>query len=272
MIAALYRPREGRAAGPRRQQARLGADHRVRQHRRADHLLHGRAGGGVTAEARRGPAATPAIRARGLTKRFGAVLALDGARPRRAARLDLRPARAQRRRQDDDDPDPHRPRPGDVGGTASVAGVEVGRDRPELRRRIGYLDQDPAVLRLDEGPRAARAVRPADRARAAPELRSRVAEMLERSACADAGERRIGGYSRRDAAAARDRPGRDPPSRQLAVPRRAGELARPRGPAGPARADRRAPRRSDGRSSRPTSSPTSSGSATASRSSIAAGS
>ena len=61
------------------QQGRLGAGHRVRQHRRADHLFHGRAGGGVTGPAtrRRRARRRPAVRARGLTKRFGAVLALD---------------------------------------------------------------------------------------------------------------------------------------------------------------------------------------------------
>ena len=44
------------------------------------------------------------------------------------------------------------------GGTATVAGVEVGLDRPELHRRLGYLDQDPRFY-AGCGPRAARARR-----------------------------------------------------------------------------------------------------------------
>ena len=274
MIVALDRPRARRAAGPRRAQGRLGAGHRVREHRRADHLFHGRAGGGVTGARQRvrrraGPTTEPAVRARGLTKRFGAVLALDsldldvprgsifgllgpnGAGKTTTIRILTGLARAS-------------------GGSASVAGVDVADDRPEVRRRMGYVDQDPRFYGWMKGRELLELVRPPgrDRGAGAPVARrgdARADRPRRRRRAADRA------YSRRDAAAARHRPGRDPRA-GAADPRRAGQLARPGGPAGPARADRGAPRRPRPSSSRPTSSPTSSGSATASRSSIAAGS
>jgi len=87
-------------------------------------------------------AAPAAVEAHGLTKHFGSVLALDGldlAVPRgsvfgllgpngagktTAIRILTGLARA-------------------TSGSARVAGVEVSLDAPGLRRRIGYLDQDP---------------------------------------------------------------------------------------------------------------------------------
>ena len=86
----------------------------------------------------------------------------------------------------------------------------------------------------------------APRAAPAPTLRARVGEMLERTGLTDAGERRIGGYS----GGMRQRLGiaqalLHQPATPL--PRRAGQLARPGGPARPPRADRRAARRGDGR-------------------------
>ena len=149
-----------------------------------------------------------AIRARGLTKRYGSVLAARRARPRRPRRLDLRPARAQRRRQDDDDPDPDRPGPGRPAGRATVAGVDVGLDRPELHRRLGYLDQDPRFYALDAGRELLELTGRLSglRRRRAPRRASR--RCSTGSACAAPRERRIGGCVRRDAPAARDRPGR----------------------------------------------------------------
>jgi ABC-2 type transport system ATP-binding protein len=82
------------------------------------------------------------IAARGLTKRFGSILALDhldldvprgsvfgllgpnGAGKTTTLRILTGLARA-------------------TDGDATVAGVSVGLDRPELQRRLGYLDQDP---------------------------------------------------------------------------------------------------------------------------------
>jgi len=83
-----------------------------------------------------------AIEARGLTKQFGSILALDrldlivpagsifgllgpnGAGKTTTIRILTGLARP-------------------TSGSASVAEVDVGLDQPELRRRLGYLDQDP---------------------------------------------------------------------------------------------------------------------------------
>ena len=235
-----------------------------------DRLLHRRAGGRDDGAASR-PATPRAVVARGLTKRFGAVLALDGLDldvPAGSIFGLLGPNGAGKTTTIRILTGLARPSGGHGDGRRRRRRRSTGR---RLRRRLGYLDQDPRFYGWMTGPRAARAGRPAGRARGRRSSATRVARCSSGRACADARERRIGGYSRRDAAAARDRPGPDPRA-GAAVPRRAGELARPRGPARPARADRGAPRRGDGRSSRPTSSPTSSGSATASRSSTAAGS
>ena len=79
-------------------------------------------------------------------------------------------------------------------GTATVAGVPVGLDRPELHRRIGYLDQDPRFYSWMRGREllelAARLGGVADR-----DVASRVAAMLDRTGLTEAANRRIGGWS-----------------------------------------------------------------------------
>ncbi len=136
---------------------------------------------------------TPAIEARGLTKQFGAILALDG--------LDLVVP------------------PGSIfgllgpngagkttalriltglatptAGSASVAGVRVGLDEPELRRRLGYLDQDPRFYSWMKGRELLELVGRLH-GLVGRALRARVAEVLEQTGLSDASERRIGGYS-----------------------------------------------------------------------------
>jgi ABC-2 type transport system ATP-binding protein len=137
--------------------------------------------------------ATAAVHARGLTKRFGSVLALDGldldvpmgsvfgllgpngAGKTTALRILTGLARPN-------------------AGSAEVAGVPVGLDRPELHRRIGYLDQDPRYYGWMRGRELLELV-----GRLAGldgvTLREHVATMLERAGLSEAAERRIGGYS-----------------------------------------------------------------------------
>ena len=187
----------------------------------------------------------PAIEARGLSKRFGADPRPRRARPRRPAGVGVRPARPERRRQDHDDPDPHRARPTDRG--QRVGGRRGGRPRRAAAPSAGRLPRPgSAVLQLDEGPRAARARRPAPRtgrARSSVRASARCWRGSGLVAAGRAPDRRLLG---RHAPAAGDRPGPPPPARDP-VPRRAGQLARPGGPARPARADRRAARRGDRR-------------------------
>ena len=82
----------------------------------------------------------PAVRCRGLTYAFGTHRAVDDVDLERAARRDVRPARAQRRRQDDDDP-----RADDAAargaGVAHVFGRDVARERMSVRKLIGYVPQ-----------------------------------------------------------------------------------------------------------------------------------
>jgi ABC-2 type transport system ATP-binding protein len=138
-------------------------------------------------------AIAPAIVATGLTKRFGAILALDrldlvvprgsifgllgpnGAGKTTSIRILMGLARPS-------------------AGSASVAGVEVGLDEPELRRRLGYLDQDPRFYGWMTGRELLELVGRLH-GLAGSELRSRVAEMLARTGLTAAGNRRIGGYS-----------------------------------------------------------------------------
>ena len=141
------------------------------------------------------PATSPeaAVQARGLTKRFGRILALDrldltvppgsifgllgpnGAGKTTAIRILTGLAR-----------------PSD--GSASVGGVPVGLDRPELRRGIGYLDQDPRFYGWMRGRELLELVGRLHGLEGA-DLRARVAEMLELAGLTSAADRRIGGYS-----------------------------------------------------------------------------
>jgi len=138
-------------------------------------------------------ASDPAIEARTLTKVFGSVLALDrldlsvprgsvfgllgpnGAGKTTTIRILTGLAQA-------------------TSGTAAVAGVDVGLDVPELHRRIGYLDQDPRFYSWMKGRELLELVGRLH-GLAGPALRTRVAEMLERTGLGPAAERRIGGYS-----------------------------------------------------------------------------
>ncbi len=138
-------------------------------------------------------AAEAAIRARGLTKRFGRILALDrldltvppgsifgllgpnGAGKTTAIRILTGLARP-------------------TDGSAWVGGVAVGLDRPELRRGIGYLDQDPRFYGWMRGRELLELVGRLHGLEGAA-LRARVEEMLELAGLTAAGERRIGGYS-----------------------------------------------------------------------------
>jgi ABC-2 type transport system ATP-binding protein len=135
----------------------------------------------------------PAIEARGLTKRFGPILALDRLDlvvPRGSIFGLLGPNGAGKTTTIRILAGLARP----TAGNASVAGVEVGLDEPELRRRLGYLDQDPRFYSWMKGRELLELVGRLHGLRAS-ELRSRVAEMLARTGLSAAAERRIGGYS-----------------------------------------------------------------------------
>jgi ABC-2 type transport system ATP-binding protein len=135
----------------------------------------------------------PAIRARGLSKRFGSILALDGLDldvpagsifgllgPNGAGKtttIRILTGLAQ-----------------PSGGTAEVTGIEVGLDRPGLRRHLGYLDQDPRFygwMRARELLELVGRLAGLD----GPVLRARVADVLDLTGLTDAAERRIGGFS-----------------------------------------------------------------------------
>ena len=134
-----------------------------------------------------------AIEARGLTKRYGDVVALDaldlavptgsvfgflgpnGAGKTTTLRLLTGLGRA-------------------TAGTAVVAGIEVGRGGTDLASRIGYLDQDPRFYGWMTGRELLTFVGRAYGLGGAA-LRSRVDEVLETVGLSDAARRRIGGYS-----------------------------------------------------------------------------
>jgi len=134
-----------------------------------------------------------AIEARGLTKRYGDVVALDaldlavptgsvfgflgpnGAGKTTTLRLLTGLGRA-------------------TAGTAVVVGIEVGRGGTDLARRIGYLDQDPRFYSWMTGRELLTFVGRAYGMGGAA-LRSRVDEVLETVGLSDAARRRIGGYS-----------------------------------------------------------------------------
>jgi ABC-2 type transport system ATP-binding protein len=138
-------------------------------------------------------AAPLAIEAHGLSKRFGDVLALDridltvptgsvfgflgpnGAGKTTTLRILAGLGHA-------------------TGGTAVVAGVEVGRGGTDLAGRIGYLDQDPRYYGWMTGRELLTFVGRAY-GLAGSALGSRVDEVLETVGLLDAARRRIGGYS-----------------------------------------------------------------------------
>ena len=138
-------------------------------------------------------ATQPAIETRALTKQFGGILALDrldlvvpqgsifgllgpnGAGKTTTIRILTGLARP-------------------TAGSASVVGIAVDLDQPELRRRLGYLDQDPRFYSWMKGRELLELVGRLH-GLAGSELRARVAEMLERTGLTPAAERRIGGYS-----------------------------------------------------------------------------
>ncbi len=139
------------------------------------------------------PANEAAIEARGLTKEFGSILALDrldlsvprgsvfgllgpnGAGKTTTIRVLTGLARAS-------------------AGSAFVAGVKVGLNEPELHRRSGYLDQDPRFYSWMKGRELLELIGRLY-SMSGSALRSRVAEVLERTGMTGAAERRIGGYS-----------------------------------------------------------------------------
>ena len=146
----------------------------------------------ATAGATASPAGA-AIETRGLTKRFGSILALDRldlAVPRGSIFGLLGPNGAGKTTTIRILAGLARP----TAGSASVAGVPVGLGQPELRRRLGYLDQDPRFYSWMKGRELLELVGRLHGLGGA-ELRTRVAGMLERTGLAGAAERRIGGYS-----------------------------------------------------------------------------
>ncbi|HZL33013.1 MAG TPA: ABC transporter ATP-binding protein [Verrucomicrobiae bacterium] len=147
----------------------------------------------MTAPVTDGATIGPAIEAQGLTKEFGRILALD--------RLDLEvprgsifgllgPNGAGKTTTIRILTGLARP----TAGSASVAGVKVGLDQPELRRRLGYLDQDPRFYGWMTGRELLELIGRLH-GLSGPELRARVEEMLERTGLTAAAGRRIGGYS-----------------------------------------------------------------------------
>ena len=146
----------------------------------------------ATAGATASPAGA-AIETRGLTKRFGSILALDRldlAVPRGSIFGLLGPNGAGKTTTIRILAGLARP----TAGSALVAGVPVGLGQPELRRRLGYLDQDPRFYSWMKGRELLELVGRLHGLGGA-ELRSHVAGMLERTGLVSAADRRIGGYS-----------------------------------------------------------------------------
>ena len=134
-----------------------------------------------------------AIEASGLTKRFGSILALDRLDlvvPRGSVFGLLGPNGAGKTTTIRILTGLARP----TAGNAFVAGIEVGLDEPQLRRRLGYLDQDPRFYGWMTGRELLEIVGRLH-GLAGSELRSRVDEMLARTGLTAAARRRIGGYS-----------------------------------------------------------------------------
>ena len=134
-----------------------------------------------------------AIVARGLTKRYGDVLALDAldlAVPTGSVFGFLGPNGAGKTTTLRLLTGLGRP----TAGAAVVAGVEVGGRGTDLARRIGYLDQDPRFYGWMTGRELLTFVGRAYGLGGAA-LRSRVDEVLETVGLSDAARRRVGGYS-----------------------------------------------------------------------------
>jgi ABC-2 type transport system ATP-binding protein len=141
-----------------------------------------------------GAGAPPAISVRGLTKRFGSILAVDG--------LDLEvpsgvvfgllgPNGAGKTTTIRLLTGLARP----TAGSASVAGIDATRgDGTALRARLGVLDQDPRFYGWMTGRELLTFVGDLLAMRGAA-LRERVGETLDRIGLTGAADRRIGGYS-----------------------------------------------------------------------------
>jgi ABC-2 type transport system ATP-binding protein len=135
----------------------------------------------------------PAIEARGLTKRYGDVLALDRldlAVPAGSVFGFLGPNGAGKTTTLRLLTGLGRP----TAGTATVAGVDVTGGGLALAGQIGYLDQDPRFYGWMTGRELLAFVGRAYGLRGG-ELRARVDEVLETVGLADAARRRVGGYS-----------------------------------------------------------------------------
>jgi ABC-2 type transport system ATP-binding protein len=138
-------------------------------------------------------ATAPAIETRGLSKRFGDVLALDGldlSVPSGSIFGFLGPNGAGKTTTLRLLTGLGRP----SAGTADVDGVSIARGGLELASRIGYLDQDPRFYGWMTGREllelAARAY-----GLAGQRLKTRVDDTLQMIGLSEAGRRRIGGYS-----------------------------------------------------------------------------
>jgi ABC-2 type transport system ATP-binding protein len=79
-------------------------------------------------------------------------------------------------------------------GTGQVAGIPIGAADGRLARNIGYLDQDPRFYGWMRGREMLEMVGRLHGLQG-PELRQRVAEVLEIVGLTDAAHRRVGGYS-----------------------------------------------------------------------------
>jgi ABC-2 type transport system ATP-binding protein len=140
-----------------------------------------------------GAAVPAAIEARGLTKRYGDVLALDAldlAVPAGSVFGFLGPNGAGKTTT-------LRLLTGlghPTAGSASVGGVPVGRGTLDLTTRIGYLDQDPRFYGWMTGRELLTFVGRAY-GMAGAALRARVDEVLEIVGLTEAARRRVGGYS-----------------------------------------------------------------------------
>ena len=140
------------------------------------------------------PRLRAAICCRGLTKRFGSVLALDGLDLDVPDRQRLRLPRSQRSRQDDDTAAPERPGTAHLGLGHRGAACRSGTGNAALARSTGYLDQDPRFHGWMTGREVLEFVGRLY-GLTGPELRSRVAEALATAGLEDAAARRVGGYS-----------------------------------------------------------------------------